>query len=281
MATQPVCGFNKFGYCKFRNNCRKLHVNECCESETCEIKECELRHPKPCRYYRDFRRCKFSNCKFKHVDYENDVIKKIESDNKDILAKIAAIDETIKLLDHQEKMLEMETRLNDEVTEKDYIIKELENRVGNMELKINNLFEKISVLEKEKEKTKKVEKSITCSFCDFSTTSESGLKIHVKKKHTSVDKETYPRSCHLCDETFDDSKEMKKHLLTHSYKKAKYLCDECDFVGKSKVTMAVHIGKNHSEKFDCGLCDLETNSLQNLETHLKTCEAYECDYYTG
>ena len=160
MATQPVCGFNKFGYCKFRNNCRKLHVNECCESETCEIKECELRHPKPCRYYRDFRRCKFSNCKFKHVDYENDVIKKIESDNKDILAKIAAIDETIKLLDHQEKMLEMETRLNDEVTEKDYIIKELENRVGNMELKINNLFEKISVLEKEK--TKKVEKLITC-----------------------------------------------------------------------------------------------------------------------
>ena len=56
---------------------------------------------------------------------------------------------------------------------------------------------------------------------------------------------------------------------------------DCDFVGKSKLTMAVHIGKNHSEEFDCGLCDLETNSLQNLETHLKTCEAYECDYYTG
>ena len=45
--------------------------------------------------------------------------------------------------------------------------------------------------------------------------------------------------------------------------------------------MAVHICKNHSEEFDCGLCDLETKSLQNLERHLKTCEAYECDYYTG
>ena len=62
---------------------------------------------------------------------------------------------------------------------------------------------------------------------------------------------------------------MKKHLLTHSYKKAKYLCDECDFVGKSEVTMAVHIGKKHSKTFDCGLCDIETNSIQNLEIHLK------------
>ena len=36
-----------------------------------------------------------------------------------------------------------------------------------------------------------------------------------------------------------------------------------------------------SEKFDCGLCDIETQSLQNLETHLKTCEAYQCYHYTG
>ena len=62
----------------------------------------------------------------------------------------------------------------------------------------------------------------------------------------------------------DDNKEMKKHLLTHSLKKAKYLCDECGFVGQSKVTMEVHIGKCHSEKFDCGLCDIETQYLQNL-----------------
>ena len=23
-ATQPVCSLNKYGYCKFRNNCRKM-----------------------------------------------------------------------------------------------------------------------------------------------------------------------------------------------------------------------------------------------------------------
>ena len=58
MATQNVCSFNKFGYCKFRNNCRKMHVNENCENESCEITTWKLRHPKPCRYFRDLRRCK-------------------------------------------------------------------------------------------------------------------------------------------------------------------------------------------------------------------------------
>jgi NCAIR mutase (PurE)-related protein len=34
--------------------------------------------------------------------------------------------------------------------------------------------------------------------------SHSGLKIHEKKNHTSVDTEKFPRVCHFCD------KEMKK-----------------------------------------------------------------------
>ena len=47
-------------------------------------------------------------------------------------------------------------------------------------------------------------------------------------------------------EKFDDSKEMDKTLLTHSYEKVKYSCDECDFVGQRKVMMEVHIGKCNS-----------------------------------
>ena len=34
MATQTkkVCPFNKFGYCKHKDMCRKLHINELCEN---------------------------------------------------------------------------------------------------------------------------------------------------------------------------------------------------------------------------------------------------------
>jgi hypothetical protein len=56
-------------------------------------------------------------------------------------------------------------------------------------------------------------------------------------------------------------------MVTQSYKKSKYKCAECGFVGQNKVTMEVHMGKMHSENFGC---DLEAGSLANLEDHLNT-----------
>ena len=41
--------------------------------------------------------------------------------------------------------------------------------------------------------------------------------------------------------------------------------------------MEVHLGKLHSEKYDCGLCDFEAMSLENLELHLVSFEVYQCN----
>ena len=43
--------------------------------------------------------------------------------------------------------------------------------------------------------------------------------------------------------------------------------------------MQIHHGKCHSELFECGLCDFEAKTLDNLELHLTTCETYECEEY--
>ena len=59
----------------------------------------------------------------------------------------------------------------------------------------------------------------------------------MKKKHTTVYIETYPKLYHLCEEIFADSKEMKKHIHIPLQEKVKYDLDECDFVGKSEVFM--------------------------------------------
>ena len=173
----------------------------------------------------------------------------------------------------------METKFEKEILEKEEFIKDLETKICSMDVKVNNLSERLAELENKK--SQKVAKPLTCTYCDFTTNSESGLKIHKTKKHTSVEIEPFPRSCDLCDEIFKDSYEMKKHLLAHSYKKAKFKCDECDFVGKIKATMEVHIGKHHCEKYECGLCDSEFGSYEKLEIHLKTCESYECDHHSG
>ena len=98
----------------------------------------------------------------------------------------------------------------------------------------------------------------------------------MKRKHTEIEKETFPKSCDLCEEDLESVQEMKLHMKKHSYKRVDYKCEECDFCGKNDVTMEVHVGKVHSEMFECGLCDSVFNDLDGLELHLCTCEVYKC-----
>ena len=116
-----------------------------------------------------------------------------------------------------------------------------------------------------------------CTNCDFVSYSNQGLKVHMARKHTLKGNEKYPLKCHICDIDLKDSKEMKKHMMTHSYKKAgKLKCKDCEFLGDNKYSMEVHIGKYHSDKFECGLCDDTMKTLSELEVHLFTCEVYKC-----
>ena len=68
---------------------------------------------------------------------------------------------------------------------------------------------------------------------------------------------------------------MKKHMIKNSYKTISYKCEECDYCGENQETMAVHMGKEHSELF--GLCDLALKNIKALETHLTTYETYKCN----
>ena len=38
--------------------------------------------------------------------------------------------------------------------------------------------------------------------------------------------------------------------------------------------MDVHIGKLHSEKIECGICECVTKTLEDKEVHLSGCEVY-------
>jgi len=66
MATQNVCNHNKFGYCKYKDMCRNMHVDQKCENTSCDISMCIQRHPVQCKFFRDYNRCKFDPCKFEH-----------------------------------------------------------------------------------------------------------------------------------------------------------------------------------------------------------------------
>ena len=65
-------------------------------------------------------------------------------------------------------------------------------------------------------------------------------------------------------------------MKTHSYKEAKFKCEDCNFVGKSKKNMETHLDRSHTELFECGLFEKDFKSWDNLETHLKAFEIFRC-----
>ena len=87
MVQQNVFTFNKYGFCKFRNTCRKRHISEKCQNRACDVRNCSLRHPKICKFYRDIGYCKFGEwgC-FVHKTPNDDEVKRI-SDKLKIMEK--------------------------------------------------------------------------------------------------------------------------------------------------------------------------------------------------
>ena len=80
-----------------------------------------------------------------------------------------------------------------------------------------------------------------------------------------MDKEKYPKDCEFCDYDCWDKEDEGKHLRKYRFKKPLFKCDNCDLVVKSLLSLQVHIGKQHSGHFECGLCDYVGSTLDNLE----------------
>ena len=80
----------------------------------------------------------------------------------------------------------------------------------------------------------------------------------------------------VTDTELDDYQDMKMHMKYHSYKQVEFKCEECGYCCKNEPSMEVHIGKAHCESFECGLCDFVAGDNEKLDTHLFTCEIYEC-----
>ena len=46
--------------------------------------------------------------------------------------------------------------------------------------------------------------------------------------------------------------------------------------GSTECTTDVHMGKEHSDNLECGLCAFKLKDKEQLETHQLTCEIYKC-----
>ena len=109
MANKVLCLFNKYGFCKYLDKCRKKHNKEICDNPDCEVDKCVKRHPKTCRYYKEYERCKFGDyCSFKHSKSETNVNNAIVKELEIVKERLRVTEDNIKKKDDEILMI-MET----------------------------------------------------------------------------------------------------------------------------------------------------------------------------
>ena len=269
------CQYYNRGYCKNGEACQDYHPDKVCPDQNYFDEKCKLRHPNPCRFG---QRCIFNKkkiCSFSHVTIvSDDRFEEMERRLINLEKNKQASNDFAKKMEKKcevfENRIEM---LKKTVEEKEQQVSALADKLNTLEIFVDT---KLSDFETS---LKTNVKRFKCEKCDFSTTSENGLKTHVTRKHKNPQDNTqdiFPKQCSLCDQNVNNKKEMKKHMRTHSYKWVQFQCEHCEFIGGEEIDMEVHTAKLHGENIECGLCDYEATDVENLEIHLTTCEYYKC-----
>ena len=237
-----VCKRNKFGYCFFGDKCRNLHVNVICVVKNCDMIVCEKRHPRSCKFYRDYGRCKFVDfCKYNHNDPPQD------KSAKQFEIKMTHIEI---LVSEKEKEI---SKICQELSENKENLKELGEIVAKQEKVIKDLIENLENEKRIKEKDKAVEIET--------------IKLDVKeelKEIKDVQKECIKfvggiLEC-IDDMEFDELKlefenrfpkdedivEIENSLeSTFINPSMGFSCEKCEFIAKNKGGLKTHIKMKH------------------------------------
>ena len=235
MAATSHCEFNKFGFCKYGDKCSLKHTDTICENIECDITICDLRHPRPCKYFEIYKRCKFTSyCKYSHG--------KCEPTNKDFKKKINILEKQVEILkSFMEDSLRKIDSLETEMKRKEKSINELKENVNKSEdsgvleniLKAN-VDDKIEHIEKnikmQGEDIDLLKESM--DFCDIMFVDKFKVKIYPN---------IYCEKCKRKLRLVDDQDLIQHMESVHRV----FKCHKCDHVAESDRGRRLHIKKNN------------------------------------
>ena len=119
MGSENVCRFFKFGFCKFKSQCRYKHVTEVCDDQKCNTKSCQKRHPRMCKYFVNFGSCKLgTTCAYAHEIQRNKEIGRLEQKLEELTKIINGKDDVIKNLASKIEDLVKKNNEKDDIIEK-------------------------------------------------------------------------------------------------------------------------------------------------------------------
>ena len=162
--------FNKFGFCRYKDMCRNLHVHESCENSSWDFNSCNRGHPRECKYFRVYNRCKFTPCKYNHVMHtpRDSEMGKLQKEHLETVSRLKEIenilseknylDNKIKLWKEKLEAFEIKIlSMEQDLLKKEEEIKELKQKNDSDEknsLKKKNILHRIDDFQKLNDKTR-------------------------------------------------------------------------------------------------------------------------------
>ena len=235
MAGITICQHNKFGFCKHGDKCRQEHVEEICLSVECSVIECRKRHPKECRYFHQYKRCKFGDyCAFSHSDPIDPVLEEV----KHVKASIIALEKEVK-----EKTDEIKT-----------ILRKIENVLNSLNLPCSVSSSCSNVTIPKAVSTSQSTLTIVTSNPTTTPANNHPSEDDIPQIDGLTDDHSNPLPCSLnllvnrcenCNKNFESEEMLNNHIDKHGWG-----CDDCHICFTSKLAADLHEMEHHGDTPD-------------------------------
>ena len=245
MAAEKICHYEKYGYCKRKEECSYFHPKEICIKKECDIKNCRSRHPKECRFYK-LGICKFlDSCKYDHksVDDGNEIHEKIQAiENR--------YDKLNKLHKNQEQVIEI-----------------LKEKIRSLESEVIHILKKLSIREEKKRKRNKQSESenIACESLDENDASDSKRN----KVINNEDFDTHDNSTMTVDDSIYEDMQYKDVLLSEvkiASKLEKIFTEIKTNLKTKKIDETISVLQNSILQVDQDISEMKT--YEKIHRHL-------------
>ena len=233
MSTESVCIHYKFGFCKYGNNCRKRHIEERCESSECDASHCQKRHPRACKYFSEFNRCKFGDyCDYLHKIPANPVIEEL----KLLKGKIEAIEKEINVKNSEinQVLLRIEASIRSKTSE------------TTVESNQESFTAPVSITPSMSLPVITTSPMFPDRIPQLDGSQPQPPPNNGGHQHLDISPLSQPNQsgnkCENCGKIFDDERNLKEHLDTHEFG-----CDDCYTCYKTKFHVDLHELEKHPD----------------------------------
>ena len=239
---EEVCNHQKFGFCKFKEQCKKKHLKETCKdlSSCADPKGCNKRHPRGCKGYALEGFCRFGDgCWYHHKEVStnkdiSEVKKKVEELEKVInkmAEQIVILEVELDVIKQKENVgvkIKEATKNIDKTQENDKCKEsEAENFDDIGKAKVSKSVKKLKAELNKAISIKKhayVKKVMSCDLCEYKCKKIVTLKKHMTNNHTDQ-KDDYNNGCSSEDDIFCLS-EIKEHMAKKVKPKKSFVFSE-------------------------------------------------------